>query len=357
VTPGITDVAAPVSELVIDLRAYRRNLALLCTRITPSQVMAVVKADAYGHGLLPIAKAAVDAGIGWLGALDTDTARELRAAGIDSTTGVFAWHLAPDEDYRAVIDSAIDLGVSTLDQLEGIARSHASTTARVHLKIDTGLHRNGASVQDWPGLVRRALELESDGTIELYGVWTHIAEASYEEDSAAIRRFTNAITAAESLGATFTLRHLAASAAGFERADCRFDLVRFGAFGYGISPGGGVTAAELGLEPVMSLRSKVLATDDGTAVIPLGFGDGISSRATGRVSVLVDGALRLIGELEPDRMIVVGEPVRPGTEAVLFGSGASGEWTLQQWADATGTIGEEIVTRLHELPRRYLGEN
>src|SRR6185312_15811798 len=124
---------------------------------------------------------------------------------------------------------------------------------------------------------------------------------------------------------------------GFERPDCRFDLVRFGAFGYGISPGGGVTAAELGLEPVMSLRSKVLATDDGAAVIPLGFGDGISSRATGRVSVLVDGALRVIGELGPDRMIVAGEPVRPGTEAVLFGSGASGEWTLQQWADATGT--------------------
>jgi len=352
--PDTTDMA-PASELVVNLGAYRRNLALLATRIAPAEMMAVVKADAYGHGLVPIAQTAVDAGVSWLGALDTTTALELRAAGIGPTTAVFAWHLAPDEDYRAVIDSAIDLGVSTLDQLEGIAHSGASERARVHLKIDTGLHRNGASAEDWPGLVRRALALHSDGTIELYGVWTHIAEASYEEDSAAIRRFTDAITAAETLGARFTLRHLAASAAGFEREDCRFDLVRFGAFGYGISPGGGVTAAELGLEPVMSLRSTAVMADDATAVIPLGYGDGISSRATGRVNILVDGALRLIAEMGLDRMTVAGEVIRPGAEVILFGSGTSGEWTLQQWADATGTIGEEIVARLRGLPRRYLG--
>ena len=352
--PDTTDMA-PASELVVNLGAYRRNLALLATRIAPAEMMAVVKADAYGHGLVPIAQTAVDAGVSWLGALDTTTALELRAAGIGPTTAVFAWHLAPDEDYRAVIDSAIDLGVSTLDQLEGIAHSGASERARVHLKIDTGLHRNGASAEDWPGLVRRALALHSDGTIELYGVWTHIAEASYEEDSAAIRRFTDAITAAETLGARFTLRHLAASAAGFEREDCRFDLVRFGAFGYGVSPGGGVTAAELGLEPVMSLRSTAVMADDATAVIPLGYGDGISSRATGRVNILVDGALRLIAEMGLDRMTVAGEVIRPGAEVILFGSGTSGEWTLQQWADATGTIGEEIVARLRGLPRRYLG--
>jgi len=352
--PDTTDMA-PASELVVNLGAYRRNLALLATRIAPAEMMAVVKADAYGHGLVPIAQTAVDAGVSWLGALDTTTALELRAAGIGPTTAVFAWHLAPDEDYRAVIDSAIDLGVSTLDQLEGIAHSGASERARVHLKIDTGLHRNGASAEDWPGLVRRALALHSDGTIELYGVWTHIAEASYEEDSAAIRRFTDAITAAETLGARFTLRHLAASAAGFEREDCRFDLVRFGAFGYGVSPGGGVTAAELGLEPVMSLRSTAVMADDATAVIPLGYGDGISSRATGRVNILVDGALRLIAEMGLDRMTVAGDVIRPGAEVILFGSGTSGEWTLQQWADATGTIGEEIVARLRGLPRRYLG--
>ncbi len=347
--------AAPVTELLVDLDAYRANLNRLRERVSPADIMAVVKADAYGHGLLPIATAAVQAGVRYLGALDTGTALELRASGIGPGTSIFAWHLAPHEDYRTVIDSSIELGVSTVDQLEGIARAGAERAARVHLKIDTGLHRNGASEAEWPGLVTRALELEREGVLEAYGVWTHIAEASYDEDSLAMARFSAAITAAESLGARFTLRHLAASAAGFERADSRFDLVRFGAFGYGISPGDGITASELGLLPVMSLRSRTVTASDGTVVIPLGYGDGISSRAAERVSVAIDGVPRLIERVDVDRMTA--GRLRPGSEVVLFGTGGQGEWTLQQWADATGTIGEEIVTRLRAIPRRYLGDN
>jgi alanine racemase len=345
------------TELLIDLGAYRQNLSLLGETIAPASIMAIVKADAYGHGVLPIARAAVGAGVKWLGSLDTGTAIQLRAAGIGPDTAIFAWHLAPDEAYRPVIDAEIDLGVSTVDQLERIAQAGADRVARLHLKIDTGLHRNGALVADWPALVSRALELERERLVEVYGVWTHIAEASYEEDTAAIRRFTEAIAVAEALGARFSLRHLAASAAGFAREDCRFDLVRFGAFGYGISPGDGVTAAGLGLIPVMSLSTTTLAAHDGTVIIPLGYGDGISSRVRGRVSLAVNGVLRLVDTVHSDQMTVAGDPVPVGAEVVLFGPGTRGEWTLQQWADSTGTIGEEIVTRLDRtIPRRYLGD-
>lgn len=342
--------------VVVDLAAYRQNLALLRRTITPANMMAVVKADAYGHGLLPIARAAVQTGVHWLGALDMSTALELRKSGITPDTAIFAWHLAPEEAYLPVIDAEIDLGVSTIDQLERISQAGAHRPARLHLKIDTGLHRNGALSVDWPELVSRALELERDGIVEVYGVWTHIAEASYEEDTAAIRKFTEAIAVAEALGARFSLRHLAASAAGFARQDCRFDLVRIGAFGYGISPGDGISASELGLIPVMSLSTTTVTDDDGAVVIPLGYGDGISSRTCGRVSVAVDGVLRVIATVALDRMTVLGDPLSAGAEVVLFGPGERGEWTLQQWADATETIGEEIVTRLSSaIPRQYLG--
>jgi alanine racemase len=349
----MTPIPEARARVAIDLAAYRRNLALLVDSVRPSQVMAVVKADAYGHGLVPIARTAVSAGVGWLGALDTGTAVRLREAGIGREARIFAWHLAPDEDYRPVIEAGIDLGVSTLAQLDQIADARATTAVRVHLKIDTGLHRNGALPADWPALVRRALELQSEGLAEVFGVWTHIAEASFREDSAAISRFETAIREAEALGARFSLRHLAASAAGLARSDSRFDLVRFGAFGYGISPGDGVSPSALGLEPVMTLSSTTIADAGGATIVPLGFGDGISSLAAGNVQVSVAGRLVGITRVERDRMILAGS-VDGGAEVVLFGPGTRGEWTLQQWADATGTIGEEVVTRLvAAIPRCY----
>lgn len=349
-------IEAPIAfaEASIDLAAYRRNLSHLRETVRPSGVMAIVKADAYGHGLIQVARAAVAQGIEWLGALETEAALELRAAGIGRKTRIFAWHLAPHEDYRTVIGADIDLGISTVAQLDQIAEARASRPARLHLKIDTGLHRNGALRADWPTLVRRALELERNGIAELTAAWTHIAEASDEEDSAAIALFDDAVTEAESLGARFTLRHLAASAAGFTRSDSRFDLIRFGAFGYGISPGDGVTAAELGLVPVMTLSSTTVAAPDGTVVVPLGYGHGLSSTAAGRVPLSIDGELVTIAAVEADRMTLADSEVRPDARVVLFGAGTHGEWTLQQWADATGTIGEEIVTRLVAgIPRRY----
>jgi alanine racemase len=346
-----------VTEAIIDLRAYRTNLSMLREAVSPAALMAVVKANAYGHGLVPIARAAVGQGVHWLGTVDIATALELRAAGIDEETAVFAWQFAPQEDYRAAVEARVDLGISTVRQLDQIADAGAGLPARLHLKIDTGLHRNGALASEWPHLVRRALELERDGVVVVHAAWTHIAEASDEEDSAAIARFRDAVAVAESLGARFALLHLAASAAGLARADSRFDLVRVGAFAYGISPGGGITPGQLGLVPAMTLSSEAVVDADGEVVVPLGYGDGISSLASGLVDIAVDGELRRIAEVRLDRIILRGGRVQPGAEVILFGTGSRGEWTLQQWADTLGTIGEEVVNRLgRHIPRRYIGE-
>jgi alanine racemase len=347
------------TEITVDLDAYRTNLATLTAAVAPAGLMAVVKGDAYGHGLIPVARAAVESGISWLGALDLHTGLELRSAGIGRETSIFAWLLGPNEDYRTAINAGIDLGVSTVHQVNQIADAGARTRARLHLKIDTGLHRNGASEAEWPALVARALELERDGIAEVYAAWTHISEASDEEDTEAISRFDAAVVAAEALGARFTLRHLAASAAGFLRSDSRFDLVRMGAFTFGIAPGGGIGPEQLGLVPVMTLSSHAVdgaAVEgaDGGIVLPIGFGDGLSSSVSGRVEVATSGGRRSIESVTIDSTRVLGLAV--GERVIFFGSGAGGEPTLQEWADATGTIGEEIVTRLgRHLHRSYLG--
>lgn len=340
----------------IDLCAYRRNLARLTARVAPATIMAVVKADAYGHGLLPVAGAAVQAGVGWIGALDIETALELRESGIPHGVAVFVWLLGAAEAFAPAIEAAIDFGVSSLAQLEQIALAVGTTRARVHLKIDTGLHRSGASAEEWPALVSRAVELSD--RVETVGLWTHIAEASEREDSVAIARFRSAIAIAEGLGAPVTVRHLAASAAAFERADARFDLVRIGAFSYGISPGGGVTPFSLGLEPVMTLTAPVLAVRDGLATVGIGYGDGIPSSAAGVMHVAIDGKPhRIVSvDLETLTVDVGGDQVSPDDSAVLFGGGGDGVPTLQEWGDKLGTIGEEIVSRLSpRIPRRYLG--
>jgi alanine racemase len=357
--PEVTGPEVTGTEIAVDLDAYRQNLATLEATVAPAGLMAVVKGDAYGHGLIPVAQAAVEYGISWLGALDLHTGLELRSAGIGRDISIFAWLLGPDEDYRTAINAGIDLGVSTVHQLNQIADAGARTRARLHLKIDTGLHRNGATEAEWPALVGRALELERDGIAEVYAAWTHISEASDEDDSEAISRFEAAVTAAEGLGARFTLRHLAASAAGFLRSDSRFDLVRMGAFTFGIAPGDGIGPEQLGLIPVLTLSSHAVEGADGRIVLPIGFGDGLSSSVSGRVEVATSGGRRSIGSVSIDSVTIDSTQVDQlavGDRVVFFGSGASGEPTLQEWADSTGTIGEEIVTRLGKhLRRSYRG--
>lgn len=327
----------------------------------------MVKANAYGHGLLPMARAAVRAGIRFLGVLDAESALAVRradmTADVTEKVRLFAWLFGPHENYRQLIDADIDLGISHVHQLERIAAAGSSRVARLHLKIDTGLHRNGASEVDWPGFVLRALELQRSGVVEVYAVWTHIAEASEIEDTLAIDRFETGIAVAEELGARFALRHLAASAAGFLRSEARFDLVRVGAFTYGIAPGDGIGPAELGLEPVMTLTSEVsmisIIESRILARVPVGYVDGLPSAAAGRCSVTVHGIRCAIVEVHAgySTVDVTRTAAAVGDRVELFGAGRAGGATLQEWADTLGTIGEELAAHLSvRLERRYLGE-
>lgn len=355
--------AVPTAAIAsIDLGALHRNIDMLASRVAPARLMVMVKANAYGHGLVPIAAAAVARGVRLLGVLDGASGLALRASGVGGEVRLFAWLFGPEEDYAALVDADIDLGISRLHQLEAVARSGASAPARLHLKIDTGLHRNGASVEEWPGLVARALELQAAGVCEIVGGWTHISEASDADDSIAIGRFHTAIGVADRLGARFSLLHLAASAAGFARADARFGAVRVGAFCYGIAPGGGVGPRDIGIEPVMTLSAPVLSVatevrgvhEHTIARIAIGFVDGIPSSAGGRVEIAIAGARHPVvrvgaAVLEAD---ITGTTLGAGAHAVMFGPGDAGEPTLQEWADALGTIGEELVARLSPRLRR-----
>ncbi|MBX3093210.1 MAG: alanine racemase [Cryobacterium sp.] len=338
----------------IDLAALVTNTATVRERVAPAELMAVVKDDAYGHGLDEITRALAAESITAFGALDPQTA--LRVRQLAPEASVFAWLLDGHDELGVLIDNDIELGVTDSDTLERVARENRRS--RVHLKIDTGLSRAGVRAERWPNLVERAAQLERRGAIEVVGVWTHISEASDDEDTASIGRFSTAFELAVAAGLNPRVRHLAASAASFARADARFDRVRVGAFLYGIAPGDGVGPTELGLRPVMTLRSTVLEAVDGVAAIGYGGVAGMLSDAAGAVSVAIGGVRHPVLAVEDSRtLIATGDhAVDVGDVATLFGSGDSGEATLQVWADAMGTIGEELVTRVHPgIERRYRG--
>jgi alanine racemase len=249
--------------------------------------------------------------------------------------------------------------------------------ARVHLKIDSGLHRNGAAPHEWANLVSRAKHWQDAGRVDVVGVWTHIAEASVADDNAARDIFDAAVELARESGLRPTLRHLAASAASFEREDFRYDLARVGGFTLGIGPGSGIGPAHLGLEAVMAAYASILRVDEiageSFAVLDCGYLDGIPAwsceaddGATGPLprrgfDVVVAGARCPVVDVSADTMTIAlgktGSPVRVGDEAILFGSHLRGEPVLQEWADALGTVGEEIVVRVGSQAEREYRES
>jgi alanine racemase len=358
----------------IDLAAFRRNVELLARTAAPSEVILAVKANAYGHGLLPVSLAALEAGATALAVLEVDAGLELRAAGI--TVPLFAWLHGTATDFRAAAENGIDVGISAVWQLEAIAESGAARPARVHLKIDTGLSRNGASAEDWPELVSTALHLESQGFLEVYGAWSHLADASVSDDEIALAKFVVAVEVATGLGARFSKLHLAASSAGIRMPAARFDYVRFGIAAFGISPFDDVDGRGLGLEAPMTLSAPVLsvheigagsttidglvvdATEPATvAIVAIGFGDGVQSPAVGRAEVLVDGERRRVLALGADTMMIDADDVAvsPGDRVVVFGSAERGEPTAEEWAEHADSIGDEIVVSVaSRVPRVYV---
>jgi alanine racemase len=338
----------------IDLDAYRANLRRVRDAVAPASVMTVVKNDAYGHGLRRITAAAVDEGVRFIGVLDPSVGVDLRRSGLDDDVRLFAWLFGPAEDYAEAVEHGVELGVSSESQLERIIATAGGRVARVHAKIDTGLGRAGARPEDWAGVVA-AIERRADqGLVEFAGVWTHIAEASDDEDTASIRAFERAVAVVSDSRRRGLVRHLAASAASFARDDSRFDLVRVGAFGYGIAPGDGVTPSSLGLVPVLSLRARVAAIDAaGRAVLPIGAVDGLPGSGVGLTASI--GGRRAAIEVGLVETRVATDSLLVGDVVTLIGREDRGEPTLQEWADTTGTIGEEIAVRLSpRIERRFV---
>lgn len=344
-------------RIEVDLDAFRHNVATLSAIAAPSRTMLAVKANAYGHGLLPIARAALEAGADSLAVLDVPTGLELRAAGID--VQLFAWMHGPHTDFASAIRHRIDLGISALWQLDAVLATTETTRARVHLKIDTGLHRNGASVEDWPALVSAAVAAERAGRVELVGIWSHLADASPDEDAEALRQLHEAIEVARGLGATPHTLHLAASSAGIREPEARLSLVRFGIAAYGISPFDDESALELGLIPVMTFSAPLVSVDAGVGTIAVGSADGIHVGPSNVVEVAIGGARYRILEVGIDSLTIdVGNAaVAAGDTVTIFGTGSDGALTPEEWAVRTGTIGDEIVVRAStRIPRSYLGE-
>lgn len=344
------------AELLIDLDTFAENVRVVRVRVAPAALMLVVKDDAYGHGLDRIVRRATDEGVEWFGAFDVHEAlRTRRCAGPGPR--VFSWLTVGADEVAAALEADIDLGVGDAEFLEEVAlvAAERGVTARVHLKIDTGLHRNGIRPEDWPAAIERARGLQDAGSLRVVGVWSHIAEASDRDDDDARTAFEDAVAHAEQAGLVLEVRHLAASAASFARAEFRYDVVRVGAFCYGIRSAGGTAEGELGIRPIARLVAPVTRVGEHSVTLGVGSFHGLPSSLAARSSLVQAGSRRAIREVsEFDTLVERWPGVASGDDVTVFGgSGAS----ATDLAEAIDTVGEEILVRVSPLvPRRYVGD-
>lgn len=346
---------------IIDRAAFAHNVRVLSDRVSPAAVMLAVKADAYGHGMLALAPVALRNGADSLAVLEIPAALALRTAGVECR--LLAWLHGPDSDFAAAIAAHVDLGVSSLSELESILtartaeNAHPDTRARIHLKIDTGLHRNGALPEQWPALVSAARQAADSGRVVVEGIWSHLADASPDADRAALQVFHDALTTAAELGVAPRVRHIAASSAGWREPLARFDFVRFGIAAYGLSPFDDLSAQQLGLRAVMTLQTVTTnaLAPTGLCWIAAGYAHGVPPSSDGG-EVSIDGQRCPVISVDVDRTLVsLDSPVTPGTTAVIFGEPATGVPSAEQWAHWSRTIGDEIVTGVPErVPRQYV---
>lgn len=368
----------PLREAVIDLDAIRGNVETLRRTIGTEHLIAVVKANGYGHGAVPVARAALTGGADRLGVADLAEALELRDAGI--TAPVLAWLHDSDPDFDAALAADVEVGVSTLAQLDALAAAaeRAGRIAVAHLKLDTGLSRNGVAPDVWPQAVRAARAAEEAGLLRVAGVFSHLSGTDAESDVAQADAFDRGLAQAARAGLDPEFVHLAASGAALTLPRARYNTVRIGIAMYGVSPFPDRDPSEFGLRPAMTLRSRVVAVrripqgqgvsyghtyraprDTTLALVPVGYADGVPRQASGRAEVSIGGKRHPIaGRVAMDQIVsaVGDEPVQVGDDVVLFGDPATGAPSAEDWARAADTIGYEIVTRLgRRVTRRYVG--
>jgi alanine racemase len=352
----------------VSLTAIQHNVGRLKAACGSAELMAVVKADAYSHGAVAVARAALEAGATRLGVAVLEEAFELRAAGI--TAPVLAWLATPDAPYGAAVRADIELAAYSCLQLAAIADAarDVGRPAQVHLKAETGMWRGGAATEEWRELVVRARRLEAEGAISVVGVWSHLACADTPEHPLNDRQraeFLRAVQVAEAAGLRPRWRHLANSAATLTRPDLHFDLVRCGLAVYGVNPWAGAEP-QTELRPAMAIRARVAHVKDAPAdagvsyghtyhtaqptrlaLVPLGYADGIPS-LTGPVKPVghTGRALQIAGRVCMDQFVidVADAPVAPGDIVTVLGDGRQGEYTAAQWSEKSGRSVYEVLT-------------
>ncbi len=368
------------AEAVVDLAAIEGNVASLRDHVGGRDLMAIVKADGYGHGMIESAGAARRGGADWLGVALLDEALRLRAAG--DAGPILSWLAVPGERYDDAIAAEVEVSAYSLAQLDEIASAASRTGQRaaVQLKLDTGLGRGGASADDWAGLVSGAVRRQATGLVEVTGVWSHLA-CSDEPEHPSVRVQTEAFSAgvayAGSQGLELRHVHLANSGGVLNAPSTWFTMVRPGISIYGLSPMAD-GSSPVPLRPAMTLRASVALVkrvpagqgvsyghtyvtekETALALVPLGYADGIPRQASGRGPVLLSGSrFTVAGRVCMDQFVVdIGETrVQAGDPVVLFGAGDDGGPTALDWAVAADTIGYEIVTRIGaRVPRRFVG--
>jgi alanine racemase len=360
------------AEVRIDLARITESVKHL-KNLSGTNVMAVVKADAYGHGLVEVARAAIDGGASALGVALLEEAITLRKAGI--TSPILAWLVPPGSDFKSAVDNDIDLAASSIIALEQIGSVTSKNRPRIHLEVDTGMTRGGF-LSEWG-----KLDAHHVANIDIVGIFSHFARADepgQEQNNQQRERFKEMVATLESFGYTNIVRHLSNSAATLKDHQSRFDMVRAGIAIYGLTPDleNLGTSESLGLKPAMQLRAKLhlvkqvpagaavgygatthTTSETKLGIVAMGYADGIP-RIAKNVGVFVDGKRApVIGRISMDQFVVdLGADSRAnsGDWVIVFGDGSKGEYTADDWGAASLSINYEIVTRIGpRVPRIY----
>jgi alanine racemase len=366
------------AQVEVDLSAIAANVERL-QKHAGVPVMAVVKADAYGHGLIPVAQAAVSAGAQWLGVALLEEALALRGAGISAP--ILSWLVPPGSDYLSAIQANVDLAVPSLVIFEEIllaGRSGPKMRPRIHIEVDTGMTRGGF-LDEWEPFLEHLTEVKDQ--VEVVGLFSHFARADEPgvlQNAVQLKRFVEMSDDLNGIGVEPEIHHLSNSAATLVDASSHFDLVRIGIATYGLTPDlehlG--NSKSLGLKPAMTLKAKLHLVKDVHAGTPVGYGAIATTRADTKLGVVAmgyaDGIPRsaqnvgvfvnghrapILGRVSMDQFVVeLGKDstAKAGDWVIIFGSGDDGEYTADDWGSASSSINYEIVTRIGpRVPRIY----
>ena len=364
----------------INLSAIAQNFKSIKSQTT-ADVLAVVKADAYGHGLIPVSKALEEAGADWFGTALLEEAINLRKAGI--LKPIISWLTPLGEDFKSAIDLDIDLGIPSIDLLNEVIKAASLTgkAARIHLEIDTGMSRGGV-LSEWDQLIKSVLVGVNLKQLKVIGIWSHFARADEPGElmnQEQLSLFEEKVNQAKAAGIDAQFIHIANSAALFTNKSSHKNIIRSGIALFGLSPDIKTIgdSSSLGLKPAMKLKAKlnlvkdvkagasvgyggtvVIKSDTKLGVVALGYADGIPRNTNNLAGVFVDKKRApIIGRVSMDQFVVdlgITSTAKTGDEVIVFGDGSSGEYTVDEWAKAANTINYEIITRIGpRVPRIY----